>query len=101
VKPAASTVWAIVSGVVAVVAGVTVIIALGQDPAPLLQLANLAATVGVGVWTAQLNGKIDRVERNTNGTNDRLLNMVAQTHPGISTTAPRAATDHPAVTQPE
>lgn len=87
-KPIVQVLWAAIAGLTVVTAGVVVLGVFDKDTQALLMLVNLLVSTGNSIATAIVNGKVERVVQQTNGTNDRLLGMVAQTHPGIPTPPP-------------
>lgn len=76
-------IWAGVTVVVLVVVAVTVLAALGKDTTALLAVVNLAALPILAAFGAVLNGKVEQVRDASNGNLDRLLSILAETHPGI------------------
>lgn len=86
-KTSPQIVWAIVTGVVAVVAGVVILGATGHDTGNLLSLASVIIATANGAFTAIVNGKVDRVIGQTDGSNDRLLSMVERSNPAITPAA--------------
>lgn len=78
-------IWAGVTVVVVVVTGVTVLAGMGKDTTALLAVVNLAALPILAAFGAAINNKVEQVREASNGNLEKLLNMVAETHPGIHT----------------